>query len=281
MSETTTSPKNKNLIFLGIGILAIGAGAYLMMSDSDSPKPIEQKVVVQGSIEPVVEPEPEIITAPIEIEEKIEEVEPQVQVPLPVALNKSDAPFTDALVQLAPAHPIKDWTSPNQLIRKTVALIDGMSRGELVFKNRPIEAKAIKGEFKVDSDNGEMVLSATNFSRYDQAISALEYIDAETALSLYKFWSPRLEEAFGELGMPGSFDKALDKALTQLIDAPIVEGRVVLVRPSVYYKFKDPQLEQLNDLQKLMIRVGPANAKRIQAKLTEIRGELRQLNQAN
>jgi len=278
MSETTTSPTNKKLLFLGIGILAVGAASYFMLSDTDAPKTVEQQVVVQGAIEPTPEPEPEI-TAPVEEVEEIAVAEPEIQVPQPVALNKSDAPFTDALVQLAPAHPVKDWASPNQLIRKTVALIDGMSRGELVFKNRPIESKAVKGEFKVDSNNGEMVLSATNFARYDQLISALEYVDTDTAITLYKFWSPRLEEAFSELGMPGDFNRALDKALTQLIDAPIVEGRVVLVRPSVYYKFKDPQLEQLNDLQKLMIRVGPANAKRIQAKLIEIRGELRKQNQ--
>jgi hypothetical protein len=36
------------------------------------------------------------------------------------------------------------------------------------------------------------------------------------------------------------------------------------------FEFADPQLESLSDAQKQLLRMGPANAKRVRAKLREI-----------
>jgi hypothetical protein len=42
----------------------------------------------------------------------------------------------------------------------------------------------------------------------------------------------------------------------------------------VFYEFADAELEALPAGQKILIRIGPANAAKVKAKLREIRGEL-------
>ena len=56
-------------------------------------------------------------------------------------------------------------------------------------------------------------------------------------------------------------------ALTQPDATPPVQ----LVRPKVFWEFADPALEQASAGEKLMVRIGPAHAARVRAKLAEVR----------
>jgi hypothetical protein len=59
-----------------------------------------------------------------------------------------------------------------------------------------------------------------------------------------------------------------DLLMTPEIDAPqIVRGRVL-------YEFADPDLETRSAGQKIMLRMGPDNARRVKARLWEIRRQL-------
>ena len=53
-----------------------------------------------------------------------------------------------------------------------------------------------------------------------------------------------------------------------------VSGPIALVQPKALYQFADPELEKLSAGQKIMIRMGPANAAKVKAKLRQIRSEL-------
>ena len=46
------------------------------------------------------------------------------------------------------------------------------------------------------------------------------------------------------------------------------------MRPNVYYEFADPALESQSAGRKLLLRMGPGNAARVKAKLTEIRSRI-------
>ncbi len=56
-----------------------------------------------------------------------------------------------------------------------------------------------------------------------------------------------------------------------VLATPQVTGPIDLVRPNVMYLFADPTLEARPAGQKLLIRMGPANAAAVKAKLTELR----------
>jgi len=53
--------------------------------------------------------------------------------------------------------------------------------------------------------------------------------------------------------------------------APEPKAPIELVRPNVMYTYADATLEARPAGQKLLIRMGPENAKAIKAKLTELR----------
>ncbi|GAH52328.1 unnamed protein product, partial [marine sediment metagenome] len=66
------------------------------------------------------------------------------------------------------------------------------------------------------------------------------------------------------------FDKTLTVAIVELLKAPVVEGDILLEAKVVSYKMADPELENLSEAQKHLIRMGPENVRKIQAKLREI-----------
>ena len=63
-------------------------------------------------------------------------------------------------------------------------------------------------------------------------------------------------------------------AIDDLLAAPELVAPPELVQPKVLYEFAEPQLQSRSAGQKIMMRMGPENAKRVKAKLREIRREL-------
>ena len=59
----------------------------------------------------------------------------------------------------------------------------------------------------------------------------------------------------------------IDRALA----TPEIEGGVTLVQPQVYYEYADPRLEQLDPLQKQLLRMGPENMARIKTYLGQLK----------
>jgi hypothetical protein len=53
-----------------------------------------------------------------------------------------------------------------------------------------------------------------------------------------------------------------------------VKGPYAPQRPWVHYRFADPELESLAAGQKILLRMGPDNERRLKAKLRELRGQL-------
>jgi hypothetical protein len=63
-------------------------------------------------------------------------------------------------------------------------------------------------------------------------------------------------------------------------DAPLrltlteIKGPIPSQRPWVHYEFADPALQQLSAGQKMLLRMGPVNERRMKAKLLDIRSRL-------
>ncbi len=59
--------------------------------------------------------------------------------------------------------------------------------------------------------------------------------------------------------------------IDHLLATPVVPTPIRLKQPKVLYTFADPELEKLSEGQKIMLRMGEANAEHVRAKLTDIR----------
>ena len=111
-----------------------------------------------------------------------------------------------------------------------------------------------------------------------------ESVDSAKAAALYLKLYPLFQQAYEELGYPGRyFNDRLVAVIDHLLQAPEpagplrvklteVKGAVPSAQPWTRYEFADPQLEALSAGQKLLVRMGLANERRLKVKLRELRG---------
>lgn len=89
---------------------------------------------------------------------------------------------------------------------------------------------------------------------------------------LYRRLRPLFEEAYRDLGFrQGSFDGALARAVESLLAVSVPDGPIEVVPAGANaYEYRDPELEELSPARKHLLRMGPENARRVQAKLREL-----------
>ncbi|WP_295802200.1 DUF3014 domain-containing protein [uncultured Microbulbifer sp.] len=266
-----------------IALLVVAAvlfGIYwFAMRDAPEPEvpaPVTEQPPVADSGVDLEEPEePEIPPAP----EPAEPKEPPRELP---ALNDSDKEARNDIISLSADGALAKWIVPDEVVRKWVAAVNTATKGDLMHKNRPftnLQGSIAVKDLETRTDGAKVyVLSQENYQRYDQPVRLFAMVDTDKAVGLYQFWYPRLKQAYGELGLKNkNFHAAVLAAIDQALAAPEIEGPVKLVRPTVYYKFEDEQLEKMPGLHKLMIRMGPDNAARVKEKLRELKAALQNL----
>ena len=189
--------------------------------------------------------------------------------PLP-ELADSDAPLRDALSQISSADAVKDFLVPQDLIRKIVVTIDNLPRQKVAVDKRPANPAA--GSLLANGDELHATLDQRNFERYKPMVAVVSQLDAKQLGALYIHYYPLFQESYQNLGYPnGYFNDRLVEVIDNLLATPEPKGPIELVRPNVMYTYADPALEGRTAGQKLLIRMGPENAKAIKAKLSELR----------
>ncbi len=180
-------------------------------------------------------------------------------------LGASDALIRE-LVEEVSNHPrIAAWVAPDDLVRRFVTTVDNLSRGE--SPRTHLRHLAPETGFKVDDRGGEVVIDERGFQRYDRAVRVFTSLDTARAVELYRHLEPLFEEAYGELGNPYKFEEALDRAIDELLAVPVPEGDIEVERRVKNYRFADPELESSSPAAKHLLRMGPRNAREVQAKL--------------
>jgi hypothetical protein len=264
------------LVGLTIGLVVIVAGGIFFFG-SDAPAPEEEPRVVSLPI-----PEPEPVPPPPEPEPEPEPVpepepEPVLEEPafvLPL-LEGSDGLIRDGLMSLSRHEGMNQWVAVNDLIRKFVGFTNGVSEGRVV--RDPVRVLAPQGAFPVIRVTERVsLLDPKGYARYDRFVTIFESLDSDGVAEFYVLVLPLLNQAYNELGLPkGSITETLFKAIGRLLEVPTITRDIRLVQPVVMYEFEDSGLERLSPAQKQMLRMGPDNTRRLQAKLSEISRALR------
>ncbi len=206
---------------------------------------------------------------------------PAIQHPLPAPspavslpkLDVSDAMLREELVRLIGREAFDALVYPSTLVRRIVATVDNLPRRAAPRRVMPVNP--VPGAFRVSGQGDGMAIAAENSARYAPYVRALESVDAAALVAVYLRAYPLFQQAYRELGFPdGYFNDRLVAALEDLLAAPDISAPVKLVRPKVLYEFADPALEEASAGQKIMIRMGADNARRVKAKLKEIRQSL-------
>jgi hypothetical protein len=92
---------------------------------------------------------------------------------------------------------------------------------------------------------------------------------------VYRRFYPLFQKQYENLGYPEKyFNDRVVEVIDHLLEAPDLQPPVLLRQPRVLYEFADPKLESLSAGQKILLRMGLKNARKIKAKLREIREAL-------
>lgn len=185
-------------------------------------------------------------------------------------LDQSDAFIHERAPSFSNHSDFPSWLVPEQLIRKFTLLVDNVSRGDLPRKSFSRYAPKKKFQAYRTGLKG-YVMAEQSYQRYNLLTTMIDSLDSAAIVAVYKKLQPLFQQAYEELGYPDKdFNQTLLSATDMILMAPVMEGKITLSRPSVMYKFADKKLQRLNQVHKQMIRMGPGNSQKIQAKVREI-----------
>lgn len=188
-------------------------------------------------------------------------------------LDESDGMIRRLAATLS-AHPRwATWLVTDRLAERFVASIVTLAAGNSPREHLPFLVP--DDDFRVRSQGNALVIDPASYRRYDAFAEALVGLDRNGAVRLYRQLRPLFLEAYEELGFPPEeFDAHLARAMDNLIDVPILEGPFEVVEGVEVYEYVDPTLEVRTPAEKHMLRLGPENALRVQAKLRQLRAAL-------
>ncbi|MDD4905534.1 MAG: DUF3014 domain-containing protein [Methylobacter tundripaludum] len=180
-------------------------------------------------------------------------------------LDHSDALLREEMTGISPV--LSGWLNTDQLVRKYVVIANDFSQGLRLEKN--LRFLELDQPFAVDQDNENLFIATRSYQRYDRLAAAINALDVQATLAVYKKFRPLLVQVFREFSYPDeySLEDIFTKAAAVILAAPARDGQIALERQSARYKFADQQLEALNPVHKQMLRMGPDNTRIIQNKL--------------
>ena len=282
----------KPVVFGIFMTLLAGAGLFWLWDSQQSTPSHNESVVAQQiapptpekQLNPVIRELPPTSALPPAAEETTASTPPAQTLPqlvtAPTDLGQSDTQTREAIRELpqrqAVANQLLQWLTPREQIRKWVLLVDNVAMGKVPTKNRPLEFALTP--FAVTGGETDPVLAESNFNRLDPLVDAFVTLDPELMARYYQAWESLLQEAYGELGQPGPFRTRLLEAMDRVLAVePWAQMPIALKRPSVYFRFADPEREAASELEKLLWRMGPRNTIRIQSQLRDIKLALQAL----
>lgn len=165
--------------------------------------------------------------------------------------------------------------------RRLVATVDNLGREHAPPSLWP--ANPAPGRFLVEQTAAGSVISPDNGLRYTPYVLLIETVDLRKVDAVYRKIYPQLQRAYEEIGFPNRyFNDRLVEVIDELLATPEpevplavrlpeIKGPLQPERPWVLYEFDDPSLQRLSAGQRLLLRVGPVNERRLKLKLAELR----------
>jgi DUF3014 family protein len=240
-------------------VLALGLGTIYYVSRQPSPR----------SPTPAVQPQP--AAAPTAPQPTPLGGEPEaVSIP---PLDESDAVVRMLARMLSENPRFLAWLASDDLIRTftltVVKVADGQSPATNLRMMRP------RASFSVRRQGEDTYLDVRSYERYTPLADAVASIDPAGAARLYATLKPRIEDAYRELGYNTPFDRTLERAIVTLLETTVPDKPLLLQHGrATEYLYVDPALERLTKAQKHLLRLGPRNAREVQASLRNIASAL-------
>jgi hypothetical protein len=253
------------LLILGAAV----AGAVLWWFATQAPRP-----GVPAAPAPQPAASSAVASAPPAIQHPVEEAA------APLAAGEIE----QALSALLGRESVATFLETSDFPRRFAATVDNLGRAQAPSMLWPV--RPTPGRFAVEELPDGPVIAPGNAARYTPFVSMAEGVDTAKAVALYVRMYPLLQRAYAELGYPGRyFNDRLVETIDLLLATPQAEepvrlrlvevkGPIPSERPWVRYEYADPALESLTAGQKILLRMGPVNARRLKTKLAQLRAQI-------
>lgn len=308
---TNNTPSSKQLMLFVVSVIVVSLVVFFVLQSD--PKPINNeksseinKIAlkeVKDTVEHSVEVTPAIAQVVIENSDAGSELnkDPSEKAFLTtiesdaieqpqISLDESDLWLSSKLESLISSKNLVNLVITEGLIRRFVIFTDSMTRGEVIYKYSPLQSPDIKFSLNEsgDSSNEDVVNQAnknikswqwdeSTTDRFTTYIDLVNTLSTKEYLALYSEMKPLIDQVYSELGYPSvDFTYTLIDAINHIIDFKMPIKTLALTRSSVMYKFKDESVESLQDIDKLLIRLGEKNMNKLVPLLINIRDELAQ-----
>jgi hypothetical protein len=196
--------------------------------------------------------------------------EPTPEAPLELPpLEASDELVRQLVAALSSRPELAAWLAQPHLVRTFVVAVDNVAEG--ASPARALRFMKPEAAFGALESRSGARLDPAGYARYDAVAAVFGSLDAQGSARLYRQLEPLVDAAYAELGYPDrDFDETLQRAARMVASAPVVIEQPALARRVLSWRFVDPELEALPEAQKHLVRMGPDNTRRIQAKVREI-----------
>ncbi|MEH6583933.1 MAG: DUF3014 domain-containing protein [Halioglobus sp.] len=259
-------------------LLAIAAllGLLLLWFWSGDEEVVAVEPVVVPAHTPDLPAAPDIprAAAPEPARVVVPDVEAAVEQPLP-SEKESDDLLRAEVAAVGADERLSGLVAREHPLEVSAALIEGMGRGVILRKILPADPP--KEAFSVMGQGEEIYMDTAGYQRYDSYANSISSLDSAALVAGFHRLRPLYERAYEQLGLDSNdFDNAIVRALDLVLSTPEIEGPVPLQQKSVMYLYADPELEQLPELQKQLLRMGPENIRRIKVQAQILRNGLLQ-----
>ncbi|TAN09144.1 MAG: DUF3014 domain-containing protein [Burkholderiaceae bacterium] len=275
-------------LLLAVLVLAIAAGWWFWWRPAHAPAPAAEPAAQAPEPTPPEAPSNAGAVTPLATEPSPEASGPQNPVDalgspdsaLP-SVSESDQRVKKALGNLLGQGGLADLIEFNHFVRRAVATLDNLGRSYAPDNMWPV--RPTPERFTVTGAIGAQTIAPDNAARYDAFVAFAQGIPLGPAVKLYAELYPLFQSAYVDLGYPhGYFNDRLVAVLDLLIATPIPTGPIAVqtvqlksenpsAQPWVHYEYVDPALESLSSGQKILIRMGPENERKMKAVLTDLR----------
>jgi hypothetical protein len=204
-----------------------------------------------------------------------------IEVPADIQHAATPLDVEAALAELFGRKTVLSMFQTQDFARRFVATVDNLGRSHAPVAVWPVNPTA--GRLVVEKKDGGDVIGSDNGLRYTPFVLLVETVDLRKAVAVYARLYPLLQKAYEDIGFPKRY---FNDRLVEVIDLllatpdiseplkvrlPQINGPVQPERPWVLYEFEDSALQSLSAGQKILLRMGPVNERRMKGKLAEIR----------
>lgn len=222
---------------------------------------------------PLPEPEPEeetLILLPVETIDAADSDEPpelevaaELPEPLPTLID-SDAPALSALGALIGSDAVGRWLRPEWIISRLVATVHSLDGPAPAVESRPLALLRGSPQTQAGDEDALLWTSATA-QRYAELTGLLLTATPGEVATPYRRYYPLFQQAWEELGDPEPwFNDRLIDIIDHLLTAPEVDLPIEVVPFEGRLQFADEALEDQSWGRKLLIRLGPEQARQVQ-----------------